>query len=103
MKTAWHLHYGGRDLLGEEPASSPFRQPAAELTLLVNRLAPATHHPRSLLAEVFTPPSGTLSMEFPLVRYAKEVKTRRDVLAPTVTSKAFAKSTRNRRIKEAVT
>src|SRR5712692_531929 len=27
VRTAWYLDYGGRDLLGEEPASSPFSPP----------------------------------------------------------------------------
>src|SRR5712692_6987597 len=66
VRTAWYLDYGGRDLLGEEPASSPFRRPAAGLTAPVNRLSPSSATDPCRFGEVFTPPSGTLRLEFPL-------------------------------------
>src|SRR2546425_1721553 len=66
VRTAWYLDYGGRDLLGEEPASSPFRRPAAGLTTPANRLSPPSATDPCRFGEVFTPPSGTLRWEFPL-------------------------------------
>src|SRR6266849_68784 len=70
VRTAWYLDYGGRDRLGEEPASSPFRRPAG-LTAAVDRLTPPSTVAPESLGEVFPFPGGTLSLGFPCFEIAK--------------------------------